>query len=58
MKIINLGGDTDTSGAVGSGLGGIIYGVEQISADWLQILKKKTYLKQIEESFFEAISEE
>ena len=47
LKAVNLGGDTDTTGAVASGLAGIIYGVESIPAEWLSILKRRDYLKKL-----------
>ena len=37
---VNLGGDTDTIGAVTGGLAGIFYGVEGIPEEWIKALRK------------------
>ncbi|MBD3878504.1 MAG: ADP-ribosylglycohydrolase family protein [Quinella sp. 1Q5] len=47
LKAVNLGGDTDTTGAVAGGLAGIIYGVEAIPTEWLSILKRRDYLEEL-----------
>ena len=36
LKAVNLGGDTDTTGAVTGGLAGLLYGFENIPNKWLQ----------------------
>ena len=51
LKAINLGQDTDTTGAVAGGLAGIVYGVESIPQEWLDTLKRRDYLKKIAEDF-------
>lgn len=51
LKAVNLGGDTDTTGAVAGGLAGIYYGAESIPAEWLTTLKRRTYLEKIAEDF-------
>ena len=40
-RAVNLGGDTDTIGALAGGLAGIIYGTKQIPEDWLSVLARK-----------------
>lgn len=50
LKAINLGDDTDTTGAVTGGLAGIIYGLDGIPKDWMDKLKNK---ELIEECLFE-----
>lgn len=50
LKAINLGNDTDTTGAVTGGLAGIIYGYDSIPKDWIDKLKNK---ELIEECLFE-----
>lgn len=55
LKAINLGGDTDTVGAVAGGLAGAAYGIEQIPAEWLDVLRKKDYLYKIAADFSSAI---
>ena len=35
LKAVNLGGDTDTTGAICGGLAGIYYGFDSIPIDWM-----------------------
>ena len=51
LKAVNLGRDTDTVGAVTGSLAGLYYGIENIPADWLKVLKKRTYLENMAEKF-------
>lgn len=51
LKAVNLGEDTDTVGAVAGGVAGIIYGVEAIPIEWLNVLKRRDYLEKICEDF-------
>lgn len=46
LKAVNLGEDTDTTGAVAGGLAGLLYGWETIPAEWLNSLVKR---KEIED---------
>ena len=55
LNAVNLGRDTDTVGAVAGGIGGLFYGVKQIPAEWLDVLKKRQYLENIAEDFFAAL---
>lgn len=41
LKAVNLGDDTDTTGAVAGGLAGMYYGMEQIPSRWLETLVRK-----------------
>ncbi len=41
LKAVNLGGDTDTIGAITGGLAGTNYGIDNISAKWLEVLARK-----------------
>lgn len=43
-KAINLGGDTDTIGAITGSIAGIIYGISDIPERWLSKLKRSDYL--------------
>ncbi len=46
LNAVNLGGDTDTTGAVTGGLAGIYYGYENIPKDWVeQIARKKDIME-------------
>jgi len=40
LKAVNLGEDTDTSGAVTGGLAGLLYGFDGIPANWLKQIAK------------------
>jgi len=46
LKAINLGEDTDTTGAVVGGLAGLFYGVNSIPKEWIEKIARK---KDIEE---------
>lgn len=41
LKAVNLGEDTDTTGAVTGGLAGLLYGVDSIPKKWLQLIARK-----------------
>ena len=41
LKAVNLGGDTDTTGAIAGGLAGLIYGVDTIPKQWIDSLARK-----------------
>ena len=41
LKAVNLGEDTDTTGAVTGGLAGLLYGYEDIPKNWLNQLARK-----------------
>ena len=41
LKAVNLGGDTDTTAAIAGGLAGIYYGVENIPAEWINVIARK-----------------
>lgn len=47
LKAVNLGMDTDTTGAVTGGLVGLLYGVEQIPQEWLQVIARKEDILKI-----------
>ena len=46
IKVINLGYDTDTNGAIYGGLAGAYYGYEAIPKRWLQKLRKVNKLER------------
>ena len=56
LKAVNLGGDTDTVGAIAGGLGGIVYGIDDIPSEWIDVLKNKVLLDEIAATFFNAIA--
>ncbi|HQX04251.1 MAG TPA: ADP-ribosylglycohydrolase family protein [Flavobacterium sp.] len=41
LKAVNLGHDADTTGAVTGGLAALIYGIETIPTEWLEVLARK-----------------
>ncbi len=41
LKAVNLGGDTDTVGAIAGGLAGALYGYDAIPQEWLSVLLKR-----------------
>lgn len=41
LKAVNLGEDTDTTGAISGGLAGLIYGYEEIPKEWIKVLVRK-----------------
>lgn len=41
LTAVNLGSDTDTTGAVTGGLGGIYYGFEQIPSEWVEAIARR-----------------
>jgi ADP-ribosyl-[dinitrogen reductase] hydrolase len=41
LKAVNLGEDTDTTGAVTGGLAGLLYGFENIPGNWIEHLARK-----------------
>ncbi|WP_299273246.1 ADP-ribosylglycohydrolase family protein [uncultured Psychroserpens sp.] len=41
LKAVNLGRDTDTTGAIAGGLAGLIYGYEAIPEKWLNVISRK-----------------
>ncbi|MEP6930930.1 MAG: ADP-ribosylglycohydrolase family protein [Flavobacterium sp.] len=41
LKAVNLGEDTDTTGAIAGGLAGIYYGIENIPERWINVLARK-----------------
>ncbi len=53
---INLGGDTDTIGALTGALAGIIYGFHSIPKYWINNLQKKDYLKLMYSSFLKTLN--
>ncbi len=48
---VNLGGDTDTIGAIAGSMAGIIYGYETIPKEWISALARKDYLIELSEKF-------
>ncbi len=56
LRAVNLGGDTDTIGAVTGGLSGTYYGYEAIPQNWLNKIVKKDLIEEIIEKFCKVLS--
>lgn len=54
LRAVNLGLDTDTTGAVTGGLAGIIHGFEAIPARWISALPKRESLMLLFEAFLDS----
>lgn len=55
---INLGGDTDTIGAITGSIAGLLYGYNKISDRWINKLKNRKLLDTIIENFEQVLSSE
>jgi ADP-ribosyl-[dinitrogen reductase] hydrolase len=53
LRAINLGEDTDTTGAVTGGLAGLYYGLGQIPAKWINALAKKDNIMALATRFYQ-----
>ena len=47
LKAVNLGGDTDTAGAVTGGLAGLLYGYKNIPEEWIDTLARKDDIEDL-----------
>jgi ADP-ribosyl-[dinitrogen reductase] hydrolase len=55
LKAVNLGGDSDTTGAVTGGLAGICYGVNSIPREWMSVIARKEDIGALFRKFLEAL---
>ncbi len=55
LTAVNLGGDTDTIGAVTGGLAGIYYGYSAIPKDWVKKIAKVDEIIELSERLFKTI---
>ncbi len=51
LKAVNLGADTDTTGAICGGLAGIYYGFDAIPVDWLEQIDQLDYVLELCEKY-------
>jgi len=51
LKAVNLGEDTDTTGAITGGIAGIYYGFESIPREWVDVLARKEDIEKLCEKF-------
>ncbi|MFN8257906.1 MAG: ADP-ribosylglycohydrolase family protein [Bacteroidales bacterium] len=56
LKAINLGGDTDTNGAITGGLAGLYYGYDSIPKEWIKKLARLNDITKLTERFFTSIN--
>ncbi|KAJ9613139.1 hypothetical protein H2200_003080 [Cladophialophora chaetospira] len=47
VKVVNLGGDADTTGAIYGGLAGAFYGDDQIPQEWLRDMKRLDLVEDV-----------
>lgn len=47
LKAVNLGEDTDTTGAITGGIAGIYYGFENIPGEWIEVLARKNDIENL-----------
>ncbi|WP_265426681.1 ADP-ribosylglycohydrolase family protein [Chryseobacterium sp. YIM B08800] len=52
LKAVNLGEDTDTTGAITGGIAGIYYGFENIPEEWIAELVRKEDIEKLCEKFY------
>ena len=51
LKAVNLGGDTDTVGAITGGLAGLLYGENNIPPAWRKELRRMDYIEKLCDDF-------
>lgn len=56
LKAVNLGDDTDTTGAVVGGLAGLVYGVEGIPESWLKKLAAREEIEALCDWFAKSLA--
>lgn len=56
LKAVNLGGDTDTTGAIAGGLAGIYYGIDNIPKKWIENLVRANDIKDLAEKLSKNIN--
>jgi ADP-ribosyl-[dinitrogen reductase] hydrolase len=57
LKAVNLGHDTDTTGAVTGGLSGLLYGFERIPQNWIQQIARKEDIQDLAERLSQKLSD-
>jgi ADP-ribosyl-[dinitrogen reductase] hydrolase len=57
LQAVNLGGDSDTIGALAGGLAGMIYGSAEIPDEWLSVLARKDDIIDLSTRFSKTIGE-
>ena len=47
LAVVNLGGDSDTAGAVYGGIAGAFYGYESIPTEWVDQMQNQTLISSV-----------
>jgi ADP-ribosylglycohydrolase len=55
LAAVNLGGDSDTTGAVTGGLAGVMYGAPAIPAEWRESISRGKEVAQLATSFADSL---
>ncbi len=55
LKAVNLGDDTDTTGTVAGGLAGVVYGMESIPQEWIDVLARRAEVESLFNCFIAAM---
>jgi ADP-ribosyl-[dinitrogen reductase] hydrolase len=55
LKVVNLGGDTDTTGCVTGGLAGFLYGYEEIFEVWINEIARKDDINNLCKRLYQSI---
>ncbi|KAJ5972103.1 ADP-ribosylation/Crystallin J1 [Penicillium vulpinum] len=56
LAVVNLGGDSDTAGAVYGGFAGCFYGFDSIPPSWVEGMKNKGVIESITDTFANGIA--
>ncbi|KXG53013.1 ADP-ribosylation/Crystallin J1 [Penicillium griseofulvum] len=56
LAVVNLGGDSDTAGAVYGGLAGTFYGVDSIPSEWVDGMQNKGFIGSIADTLSDGIA--
>ncbi len=56
LKAVNLGEDTDTTGAVTGALAGLLYGFENIPKEWVKQIAKYDEIEELSERLYEKLA--
>jgi ADP-ribosylglycohydrolase len=56
LKAVNLGGDTDTTGAVTGGLAGLMYGFKSIPKLWVASIRKPNEINKLIHSYHQQVN--
>ncbi|KAJ5378140.1 uncharacterized protein N7496_005549 [Penicillium cataractarum] len=55
LAVVNLGGDSDTAGAVYGGLAGVFYGYESIPTRWVEGMQNGRFIRDVAGKFAEVV---